>query len=48
MLDISIVNVALPSIQRDLGLNPVGAAWVVNSYVLTYGGLLMLTGRAAD
>lgn len=48
MLDISIVNVALPSIQTDLGLGPVGAAWVVNAYVLAYGGLLLLSGRAAD
>ncbi|HQR25959.1 MAG TPA: MFS transporter [Nocardioides sp.] len=48
MADTSIVNVALPSIQRDLGLGPVGAAWVVNAYVLAYGGLLLLSGRIAD
>ena len=48
MLDLSIVNVALPSIQSDLGLGAVGAAWVVNAYVLAYGGLLLLSGRAAD
>ncbi|QGQ19424.1 MFS transporter [Cellulomonas sp. JZ18] len=48
MLDTSVVNVALPSIQRDLGLGPGGAAWVVNAYVLAFGGLLLLGGRAAD
>jgi EmrB/QacA subfamily drug resistance transporter len=48
MLDISIVNVALPSIQSDLVLGPVGAAWIVNAYVLAYGGLLLISGRAAD
>jgi EmrB/QacA subfamily drug resistance transporter len=48
MLDTSIVNVALPSIQADLGLDPAGVAWVVNAYVLTFGGLLVLSGRLAD
>ena len=48
MLDTSIVNVALPSIQHDLGLTPAGVAWVANAYVLTFGGLLLLAGRAAD
>lgn len=48
MLDTSIVNVALPSIQRDLSLGTVGAAWVVNAYFLAFGGLLLLSGRAAD
>jgi EmrB/QacA subfamily drug resistance transporter len=48
MLDTSIVNVALPSIQADLGLSPAGLTWVVNAYVLTFGGLLLLSGRAAD
>lgn len=48
MLDTSVVNVALPSIQRDLALAPAGAAWVVNAYVLAFGGLLLLGGRAAD
>src|SRR4051812_24926490 len=43
MLDTSIVNVALPSIQADLGLNPAGLTWVVNAYVLTFGGLLLLS-----
>ncbi|GAA1631931.1 MFS transporter [Georgenia ruanii] len=48
MLDSSIVNVALPSIQNDLGLSPAGLAWVANAYVLTFGALLLLAGRAAD
>ena len=48
MLDTSIVNVALPSIQRDLGLTASGLTWVVNSYVLVFGGLLLLSGRLAD
>ena len=48
MLDTSIVNVALPSIQADLGLAAGGRTWVVNAYVLAFGGLLLLSGRAAD
>ena len=48
MLDTSIVNVALPSVQADLGLSPAGLTWVVNAYVLAFGGLLLLSGRAAD
>ena len=48
MLDTSIVNVALPSIQTDLGLGPAALSWVVNAYVLMFGGLLLLSGRAAD
>ena len=48
MLDTSIVNVALPSIQGDLGLSSTGVTWVVNAYVLAFGGLLLLSGRAAD
>jgi EmrB/QacA subfamily drug resistance transporter len=48
MLDTSIVNVALPSIQVDLGLGPAGLAWIVNAYVLAFGGLLVLSGRVAD
>jgi EmrB/QacA subfamily drug resistance transporter len=48
MLDTSIVNVALPSIQADLGLWPTSITWVVNAYVLSFGGLLLLSGRAAD
>ncbi|MEZ0580960.1 MFS transporter [Nocardioides sp. MH1] len=48
MLDTSIVNVALPSIQADLRLSSTGLTWVVNAYVLTFGGLLLLFGRVAD
>ncbi|GAA1974350.1 DHA2 family efflux MFS transporter permease subunit [Microbacterium pumilum] len=48
MLDSSILNVALPSIATDLGLTPVGTAWVLNAYFLTFGGLLLISGRAAD
>jgi len=48
VLDFSIVNVALPSLQRDLGFSPSGAQWVVTAYAITFGGLLMLGGRAGD
>jgi EmrB/QacA subfamily drug resistance transporter len=48
VLDGTIVNIALPSIQRDLGFSPAGLAWVVNAYVLTFGGFLLLGGRAGD
>ncbi len=48
LLDASIVNVALPSIQADLRTGAVGLTWVVNTYVLVFGGLLLLSGRAAD
>ena len=48
VLDVTIVNVALPSIQGDLGFSPVGLAWVVNAYVIAFGGLLLLAGRIGD
>jgi EmrB/QacA subfamily drug resistance transporter len=48
ILDAAIVNVALPSIQRDLGFTATGLAWVVNSYLLTFAGFMLLGGRAAD
>lgn len=48
MLDSSILNVALPTIAEDLGLTAVGTAWVLNAYFLTFGGLLLISGRAAD
>jgi EmrB/QacA subfamily drug resistance transporter len=48
VLDVSIVNVALPSIGRDLKFTPTGLQWVVNAYVLTFAGFLLLGGRAAD
>ena len=48
VLDMTIVNVALPSIQRDLGFSQSGLAWVVNAYLITFGGLLLLAGRLGD
>ncbi|MEV5961982.1 MFS transporter [Kribbella sp. NPDC051952] len=48
ILDASIVNVALPSIQRELGFSATSLAWVVNGYLLTFAGLMLLGGRAAD
>jgi EmrB/QacA subfamily drug resistance transporter len=48
VLDVSIVNVALPQIGRELHYSSVGLQWVVNAYVLTFAGFLLLGGRAAD
>src|SRR5256886_17431310 len=48
VLDSTIVNVALPSIQRDLHFTQADLTWVVNSYLVTYGSLLLLAGRAGD
>src|SRR5579864_7573962 len=48
VLDVSIVNVALPSIRHDLHYSAAGLQWVVNAYVLTFAGFLLLGGRAAD
>ncbi len=48
VLDVSIVNVALPSIGRDLHYSSTGLQWVVNAYVLTFAGFLLLGGRIAD
>src|SRR3954451_21413805 len=48
ILDVSIVNVALPSIRNDLGFSPTDLQWVVNAYTLTFAGFLLLGGRAAD
>src|SRR5207342_1143152 len=48
VLDATIVNVALPDIQRALGFSGSGLEWVVNAYALTFGGLLLLGGRAGD
>src|ERR671926_526230 len=48
ILDASIVNVALPSVQRDLGFTTTGLAWVVNGYLLTFAGFMLLGGRAGD
>ncbi|MFC4536719.1 MFS transporter [Sphaerisporangium dianthi] len=47
-LDISVVNVALPTIRTSLGFDVLGLSWVVNAYALTFGGLLLLGGRTAD
>src|SRR5882724_10883292 len=47
-LDISMVGVALPSIRTDLNMTTAALQWVVSGYVLGYGGLLLLGGRAAD
>jgi EmrB/QacA subfamily drug resistance transporter len=48
VLDVTIVNVALPSIRADLGFSETSLAWVVNAYLLTYGGFLLLGGRLGD
>ena len=48
VLDATIVNVALPSIQRDLGFSQSALAWVVNAYLIPFGGLLLLAGRLGD
>jgi EmrB/QacA subfamily drug resistance transporter len=48
VLDVTIVNVALPSIKADLGFSQTSLAWVVNAYLLTFGGFLLLGGRLGD
>src|SRR6476620_10956453 len=48
VLDTTIVNVALPSIRADLGFSQTSLAWVVNAYLLTFGGFLLLGGRLGD
>ena len=48
VLDVTVVNVALPSIQDDLGFSQSSLAWVVNAYLIAFGGLLMLAGRLGD
>src|ERR1700758_5320797 len=48
ILDVSVVNVALPSIRHGLGFTEQDLQWVVNAYVITFGGFLLLGGRAAD
>jgi EmrB/QacA subfamily drug resistance transporter len=48
ILDGTIVTVALPAIQRDLGFSSAGLAWVVNAYLIAFGGLLLLAGRLGD
>src|ERR1700749_1316928 len=48
VLDATIVNVALPKIQDDLGFSQSSLAWVVNAYLIAFGGLLLLAGRLGD
>src|SRR5687767_15842651 len=48
VLDTTIVNVALPSIRTDLGFTETSLVWVVNAYLLTFGGFLLLGGRLGD
>jgi EmrB/QacA subfamily drug resistance transporter len=48
VLDATIVNVALPKIQTDLGFSQSSLAWVINAYLITFGGLLLLAGRLGD
>src|SRR6201986_5352596 len=48
VLDIAVVNVALPSIQTDLGFSQENLQWVISAYALLFGGFLLLGGRAAD
>src|SRR5256885_6460637 len=48
VLDVTVVNVALPSIQDDLGFSQSNLAWVVNAYMIAFGGLLLLAGRLGD
>jgi MFS family permease len=48
IMDTSIIGVALPKMQADLGFSPEGLSWVFNAYVVAFGGLLLLGGRLAD
>ena len=48
VLDMTIVNVALPTIRTALHFSPTGLAWIVNAYTLVFGGLLLLGGRSGD
>src|SRR3954471_15035477 len=48
VLDVTVVNVALPYIQKDLGFSQSSLAWVVNAYLISFGGLLLLAGRFGD
>jgi len=48
VLDVTVVNVALPSVQDDLGFSQSNLAWVVNAYLISFGGLLLLAGRLGD
>src|SRR4249920_744865 len=48
VLDASVVNVALPTIKRDVGFSEQSLSWILNAYTLTFGGFLLLGGRLAD
>ena len=48
VLDVTIVGVALPSIRADLGFSGASLAWVINAYLVTFGGFLLLGGRLGD
>lgn len=48
VLDVTVVNVALPSMKEDLGFSQSSLAWVVNAYLIAFGGLLLLAGRLGD
>ncbi len=48
VLDATVINIALPQMQRELGLSDVGRGWAVTAYAITFGGLLLLGGRVAD
>lgn len=48
ILDVSVVNVALPAMRTGLGLSELGLQWIVNAYVITFAGFMLLGGRAAD
>ncbi|MEU3217960.1 MFS transporter [Streptomyces sp. NPDC006971] len=48
VLDVSVVNVALPSMRTDLGMSPAGLQWVLNAYSIAFAGFMLLGGRAAD
>ncbi|MEU9385410.1 MFS transporter, partial [Streptomyces sp. NPDC048279] len=48
VLDVSVVNVALPSMRADLGLSASGLQWVVNAYAIAFAGFMLLGGRAGD
>ncbi|WP_406442815.1 MFS transporter [Streptomyces sp. NBC_00631] len=48
ILDATITNIALPAIQTDLGVSNENLAWIVNSYALAFGGLMLLGGKAGD
>ncbi|MDF2826002.1 MAG: hypothetical protein K0R68_3410, partial [Mycobacterium sp.] len=48
VFDASMIGIVLPTLRNDLGLSPSAASWVVNSYLVAFGGLLLLGGRLAD